>query len=63
MEAKVFVNFTDKITRKYYVPGDVYDGTPERVAELAAKGILRVEAPVPEITPDAPVKKTRKTKK
>jgi hypothetical protein len=43
--AKVIKPFRDRITWVAYDAGDEYDGTPERIAELAAAGI--VEAPKP----------------
>jgi hypothetical protein len=43
MDAKAIVQFTDRITRKFYLPGDSYTGTEERVTELVGKGFLKVE--------------------
>ena len=56
MDAKAIVQFTDRITRKFYLPGDSYTGTEERVKELVGKGFLKVE----EIKTAAKPKKSKK---
>lgn len=44
MKATVQLSFKDKETGKQYKPGDTFDGTPERIAEInkALKGALKV---------------------
>lgn len=43
MKAVVIKPFRDKNTKKFYESGQVYNGTEERVKEIASKGFLRIE--------------------
>lgn len=43
MKAVVIRTFRDKKTKKLYEPGQVYEGTEERVKEIASKGFLKIE--------------------
>lgn len=52
MTADVIVAFRDRHTWRGYAPGDLYEGTDERVAELAGKGLLAVADAVTDPTPD-----------
>lgn len=40
---KVVNPFTDKITKKRYEVGDIYEGSKERIAILTEKGFLAAE--------------------
>ena len=42
---KVVKGFFCKTTNQHYLIGYIYKGTPERIAELAAKGIVQSAAP------------------
>ena len=43
MDAKVISAFTDRETKKVYLPGETYAGEDARVAELAAGGYVEPE--------------------
>lgn len=45
MKAKVIKEFTDKYTKIRHSVDSVFEGTKERVEELAGKGIVEVEQP------------------
>ena len=45
--AKVIKPFRDRETWAVFEAGDEYDGTPERIAELAAAGIVEATKPKP----------------
>ena len=60
MKAKVIQPFTCKISRDHYKPGDIYEGSPERIAELVSKG--KVEAEQPEKAEQLHVPKAEKPK-
>lgn len=66
MKATVQLSFKDKETGKQYKPGDTFDGTPERIAEInkALKGALKVIAePTTEIQVEQAPKRKRRSKK
>lgn len=45
--AKVLVEFRDRETWRLWTAGDEFDGTTERVAELAAGGYVEGDKPKP----------------
>ena len=47
MTAKVIADFSCRLRGVVYRKGDLYEGTPERVAELVAGGYLEGEKPEP----------------
>lgn len=67
MKAKVITPFTCRISMKGYNVGSIYEGTPERIAELEAKGLVEAEqvetelptAHVPKAEKKAPSKKAK----
>ena len=60
MKAKVIQQFTCKIIRYNYKPGDLYEGSAERIAELVSKG--KVEAEQPEKVETTHIPKAEKPK-
>lgn len=56
--AKVVKGFFCKTTNQHYLIGYIYKGTPERIAELAAKGIVQSapKAHIPKAEVSAPSK-------
>jgi hypothetical protein len=65
MKAKVITPFTCRLTMKGYSVGKIYEGTPERIAELVQKGKVKAEEPelppahVPKAEKKAPTKKEK----
>lgn len=51
MKAKVTTAFTCRISRKHYRPGDIYEGTMQRIEELVSKGKVKIEAEKTEQVP------------
>ncbi len=45
MTAKVIKDFACRLRGVVYRPGDTYEGTPKRIAELAAGGYVEGEKP------------------
>jgi hypothetical protein len=64
MKAKVKRAFTCRLSMKGCNVGSIYEGTPERIAELEAKGWVEAEAElptahVPKAEKKAPTKKAK----
>jgi hypothetical protein len=64
MKAKVKRAFTCRLSMKGYNVGSIYEGTPERIAELEAKGWVEAEtelptAHIPKAEKKAPTKKAK----
>lgn len=64
MKATTQLSFKDKETGRQYKPGDTFEGTPERIAEInkALKGALKVIEEQAEIVTDKPKRKRRSKK-
>lgn len=67
MKATTQLSFKDKETGRQYKPGDTFEGTPERIAEInkALKGALKVIEEIEvlaEIVTDKPKRKRRSKK-
>jgi len=65
MKATVKRAFTCRLSMKGYNVGNIYEGTPERIAELDAKGCVEAEqvelptAHTPKAEKKAPTKKPK----
>lgn len=67
MKATTQLSFKDKETGRQYKPGDTFEGTPERIAEInkALKAALKVIEEIEvqaEIVTDKPKRKRRSKK-
>lgn len=68
MKATTQLSFKDKETGRQYKPGDTFEGTPERIAEInkALKGALKVieeiEVQAEIVTEEKPKRKRRSKK-
>lgn len=64
MKATTQLSFKDKETGRQYKPGDTFEGTPERIAEInkALKGALKVIEVQAEIVTEKPKRKRRSKK-
>lgn len=65
MKATTQLSFKDKETGRQYKPGDTFEGTPERIAEInkALKGALKVIEVQAEIVTEEKPKRKRRSKK
>lgn len=65
MKATTQLSFKDKETGRQYKPGDTFEGTPERIAEInkALKGALKeIEVQAEIVTEEKPKRKRRSKK-
>lgn len=67
MKATTQLSFKDKETGRQYKPGDTFEGTPERIAEInkALKGALKIIEEIEvqaEIVTEKPKRKRRSKK-
>ena len=64
MKATTQLSFKDKETGRQYKPGDTFEGTPERIAEInkALKGALKEIEVQAEIITEKPKRKRRSKK-